>query len=279
MRRAVIAVIVALVPAGAGVAAAAGAADLNVAIEQHILGADSVRVARVREPNSGEAGAPGDDHLADIIVERMGRVDPAWKSAMGEVLAEAIRRFPQPEICPRAPEPRRIRFGVQFIGGDRRTTIILYLADRCFEFWTGRTFEGSAELHDTAPRILALLKQAFPTDTTVLHLNAKGMISCGDYQREHPDAPPAEQAAEATRMVPPRYPKQAKKAKLEGRVVLKVAIGVDGVVGDVAVVESVPGLDDAAIASVRGWEFAPALDCEGNPISSSLVIPVVFKLP
>jgi TonB family protein len=279
MRRVVVAMIVALAPARARLAAAAVAADPNVAIEQHILGADSVRVARVREPNSGEAGAAGEDHLADIIVERMGRADPAWKSAIAEVLAEAIRRFPQPEICPRTPEPRRIRFGVQFIGGDRRTTIILSLADRCFEFWTGRTFEGSAELHDTAPRILALLKQAFPTDTTVQHLNTKGMISCEDYQREHPEAPPAEQAAEATRMVPPRYPKEAKKAKIEGRVVLRVAIGVDGVVGDVTVVESVPGLDAAAIAAVRGWEFTPALDCEGNPISSSLAVPVVFKLP
>ena len=43
-------------------------------------------------------------------------------------------------------------------------------------------------------------------------------------------------------------------------------------------VESVRGLDAAAIAAVRGWEFAPALDCERNPIASSLVIPVVFKL-
>ena len=237
-----------------------------------------MRVARVREPLTGETGSPGEDHLHDLIVEREALVDSAWMASMADALTEAIRRFPLPEICPREPGGRRIRFGVQFIGGDRRTTLILYLADRCFEFWTGRTFEGSAEMHGIAPRILALLKQAFPADTTVRHLDLKGLISCEDHHREHPEESLVEQPPEATRRVPPKYPKEAKKARIEGRVLLSVTIGADGVPGEVKVLESVPGLDAAAIASVREWEFAPALDCGGNPVASSLDIPVHFKL-
>jgi protein TonB len=277
MRRAVIAVIVALAPTGAGVADAAK--DLNAELEVRILRADSVRVARVREPRSGETGAPGEDRLSDIIVEREGRVDTAWKASMAGVLVEAIRRFPAPEICRRDPGPRRIKFGVQFAGGGRRTTIILYLAERCFEFWDGRTFQGSAEMHDTGPRILALLKQSFPADTTVQHIGSKGLISCADYQREHPGEDLYQQPAEATRMVPARYPKEAKKAKLEGRVVLQVRIGADGAMSEVKVKESVPGLDAAAVAAVREWEFAPAIDCAGDAVESWLEVPVRFQLP
>jgi TonB family protein len=84
---------------------------------------------------------------------------------------------------------------------------------------------------------------------------------------------------EPTKMVPPRYPKEAKKAKLEGRVLLQVKIEADGSVGEVNVKESVPGLDEAAIASVREWEFAPALDCDGNGIAAWIAIPVRFQLP
>jgi TonB family protein len=197
---------------------------------------------------------------------------------MAGALTEAIRRFPAPEICRRESGLRRIRFGLQFFNGDLRITIILYLADRCFEFWTARTFAGSAEMHDVAPRILALLKQAFPADTTVRRLGLSGLISCEDYAREHPEAPPVMQPPEATRIVPARYPKQAKKAKIEGRVMVQAMIGADGTVSDLKVVESVPGLDAAALAAVEQWTFDPALDCDGRPVAARLVIPVVFKL-
>jgi outer membrane biosynthesis protein TonB len=92
----------------------------------------------------------------------------------------------------------------------------------------------------------------------------KGLISCADYQREHPKRRRPSKRPRPTRMVPPRYPKEAKKAKLEGRVVLEVAIGGRRVVAGVKVVESVPGSTQPPIASVREWEFAPALDCEGT---------------
>jgi protein TonB len=197
---------------------------------------------------------------------------------MAGALTEAMRRFPAPEICRREPGERRIRFGVQFFNGDLRITIVLYLADRCFEFWTARTFKGSAGMHDVAPRILALLKQGFPADTTVRRLGLAGLISCEDYAREHPGTPPVTQPPEATRIVPAQYPKQAKKAKIQGRVLIQAMVEVDGTVSELKVMESVPELDAAAIAAVRQWSFEPALDCEGRPVAAQLLIPVLFKL-
>ena len=276
MRRVILAVIVALVAAGAGVAGAAR--DPHAALEDRIRNADSVRVVRVREPVSGETGAPGEDRLADFIVEREGRAQGPWQASMAAALTEAMRRFPVPETCSREPGVRRIRFGVQFFTGDVRITLIVYLADRCIEFWTGRTFTGSAELHDVAPRVLALLKQAFPADTTVRRLGLSGLIACEDVVREHPETPLVTQPPEATRMVPATYPKAAKKARIEGRVLLQATIESDGTVSAIKVLESVPELDAAAIAAVRQWTFEPGLDCEGSPVTAVLNIPVVFKL-
>lgn len=276
MRCTVLAVIAALAPAGAGVAGAA--VDLNAAIEARIQRADSVRVVRLRETLSGEICLPGGDRLDDFIVEREGRADGAWRAAMLKVLSEAMRRFPSPTVCPRSSGLRRIRFGVQFFHGEKRTTFIFYLAERCFEFWTGRSFEGSAKTGDFGPRILSLLKQAFPTDTTVRHLDLAGLISCDDYLREHPAGVPVEQLPEATRRVPPKYPKEAKKAKTEGQVLVQATIGADGTVGEVRILMSVPGLDAAAVAAVRQWRFEPALDCWGRSVACPIVIPVRFAL-
>jgi len=276
MRRAVLAVLAVLAPPGA--AGAAAAVDLNAPIEERIRKADSVRVVRLREPLSGESGAPGDDRLDDFIVERVGRAEGTWKWDMAEALASAMRRFPGPAICRRQSGSRLIRFGVQFFTGERRTSFVVYLADRCIEFWSGRAFEGSAEMHSLAPQLLALFKQAFPTDTTVRHLEVTGRISCEDYLREHPAANLVEQPPEPTRRVPPAYPKEAKQAKIEGEVLVEVMVGADGAVGETRVLKSVPALDAAAVAAVRQWRFAPALDCWGRPIACRVVLPVRFAL-
>ena len=266
------------IPALALARTAGAAVDLNAEIEQRIRGADSARVVRVREPRSGEICLAGEDHLDDFIVEREGRAQGMWTASMAQALVEAVRRFPAPVICPRERGQRPIRFGVQFFTGPRRTTIILYLAERCFEFWTARTFEGSAEMHDIAPRILALLKRAFPADTTVQHLDLKGLISCEDYMREHPEGSLLVQPPEPIRRVPPRYPKEARKARIEGEVLVQAWVGVDGQVGETRVLRSVPGLDAAAVAAVRQWQFEPALDCWRQPVATWVALPVAFKL-
>ena len=79
------------------------------------------------------------------------------------------------------------------------------------------------------------------------------------------ESPPAEPAANPVtpspltkiRDVPPVYPQQAIEQRVEGVVVLELAVAPDGKVTDVRVIESVPGLDGAATDAARQWEYAP----------------------
>ena len=60
--------------------------------------------------------------------------------------------------------------------------------------------------------------------------------------------------------VPARYPSEAFARGLQGTVVLRVTVEPDGAVSNVDVVRSVDtqyGIDDAAVAAVRGWTFEP----------------------
>lgn len=58
--------------------------------------------------------------------------------------------------------------------------------------------------------------------------------------------------------VRPIYPKGAADRKIQGVVVLEVTIATDGLVTNVRVLQSVPGLDDAALTAVRQWRYTPA---------------------
>jgi protein TonB len=66
------------------------------------------------------------------------------------------------------------------------------------------------------------------------------------------------------------YTAAARAEGIEGRLVLTLTIGADGSVIEVTVVSSVdPGLDAAAIATVKQWRFKPALKC-GKPVAGGV---------
>ena len=61
------------------------------------------------------------------------------------------------------------------------------------------------------------------------------------------------------REVKPRYSEVARRANIEGDVVLEVIIRADGSVGQVDVLQRLGfGLDERAVEAVRQWRFAPA---------------------
>ncbi len=63
-----------------------------------------------------------------------------------------------------------------------------------------------------------------------------------------------------TNRVAARYPAEAFARGIQGTVVLRVTVEPDGAVSKVEVIRSVDtqyGVDDAAVAAVRGWTFAP----------------------
>ena len=78
--------------------------------------------------------------------------------------------------------------------------------------------------------------------------------------------------------VEPTYPEPARKARMEGAVVIQAIITTDGEVRDVRVARPVsPLLDEAALVAVRQWKYHPAT-LDGKPVRVYLTITVTFRL-
>ncbi|GGD42309.1 TonB family protein [Pseudoxanthomonas indica] len=78
---------------------------------------------------------------------------------------------------------------------------------------------------------------------------------------------------------PPAYPASAMRRGESGIAMVRVDVGVDGLPSNVAI-ETGSGsreLDRAALDAVRKWHFRAA-QRDGQPIPSSVVVPVEFKL-
>lgn len=78
--------------------------------------------------------------------------------------------------------------------------------------------------------------------------------------------------------VEPQYTEQAREARIEGKAVLFVVIGVDGKITQAAVQQGVDaGLDEQALAAVHQWVFEPARK-DGQPVAVAATIEVNFRL-
>ena len=77
--------------------------------------------------------------------------------------------------------------------------------------------------------------------------------------------------------VEPHYSKEARMMGLNGTVLLAVTVGTDGKPRDFKVLRSVGfGLDENAIAAVRGWKFGPGRK-DGQPVNVQAQIEVNFR--
>jgi periplasmic protein TonB len=77
--------------------------------------------------------------------------------------------------------------------------------------------------------------------------------------------------------VPPTYPPEAGRARIEGAVVLRAVIGKDGTVQDVRVESGLPILAQAAIDAVKQWRYRPYL-LNGEPVEVDSRITINFTL-
>ena len=77
----------------------------------------------------------------------------------------------------------------------------------------------------------------------------------------------------------PQYTDEAREAKLQGRVTLRVLVGVDGRASQIQIVQGIGmGLDDRAVQSVRSWKFTPAHDGARRAAPSWVTIEIIFRL-
>lgn len=78
--------------------------------------------------------------------------------------------------------------------------------------------------------------------------------------------------------VEPQYPEAARKARMEGVVILEAIITADGNVEDVRVLKSVnPLLDASAVRAVGQWKYKPAT-LNGRAVRVYLTVTVTFRL-
>jgi len=101
-----------------------------------------------------------------------------------------------------------------------------------------------------------------------------------------PTAPPTQPVRLHAGIEPPRklndvtplYPPLARAAGVRGVVIIEATIDGDGVVVAARVLRSVPMLDEAALAAVRRWRYAPAR-LNGVPAAVLITVTVNFTLP
>ena len=77
--------------------------------------------------------------------------------------------------------------------------------------------------------------------------------------------------------VAPVYPELARKAGIQGTVVVRVLIGTDGNVEKAVIFKSIPMLDEAALAAAKRFKFIPGRQRDKN-VKVWMAIPFVFKL-
>ncbi len=78
-----------------------------------------------------------------------------------------------------------------------------------------------------------------------------------------------------------KYPARARKKGTQGKVFVKFTINPDGSTSNFHIEEGIgDGCDEEALRAFQtiGFEYYPALDSNGNQISSTITLPVIFKL-
>ncbi len=84
-------------------------------------------------------------------------------------------------------------------------------------------------------------------------------------------------APRRTKTVLPEYPPAAQAQGIRGIVILDVVIDTEGRVASAEILRSIPGLDEAALAAVRKWEFE-VTKVDGKPVSVRLNVPITFTI-
>jgi protein TonB len=77
--------------------------------------------------------------------------------------------------------------------------------------------------------------------------------------------------------VAPIYPHDAFVKRMQGKVTVEIVIDAGGRVVRTKIVDGHPSFDDAALAAVRQWVFAPAIK-DGQPVPSLAYVPVTFQI-
>lgn len=145
--------------------------------------------------------------------------------------------------------------------------------------------EGDAYSADALARIREVARRV-DEHLTVTHQRLNAGQSPAEYSLRISYAPTAPQrirvggnvqSAQLITKVMPKYPPDAKLARIQGKVRLNVVINKDGTVQDVQIADGDPALTETAVEAVRQWVYKPTL-LNGQPVEVQTVVDVNFTL-
>ncbi len=84
--------------------------------------------------------------------------------------------------------------------------------------------------------------------------------------------------AESIREFPVEYSREAREAHVEGTLLLKCVVSIEGRARDCRVIKPIPLMTEAVLAAVAKWQFAPAT-FQGKPVNVSMSLPIKVTAP
>jgi TonB family protein len=153
--------------------------------------------------------------------------------------------------------------------------VLMDFEKRCAQVFEPDRPLGIVRFADRADSLFDLIRGALHRDTLTRALSLPAARRDEDFSGRPfgYDAAQIERLPETVHKIPPNYPEEARRARVDGTVWIQALVGRDGAVG----AQSVRGLDDAALDAVWRWKFKPAAS-GAKPIAVWVMIPVRFSL-
>lgn len=138
------------------------------------------------------------------------------------------------------------------------------------ELATSETIATVTEMAEALAPITATDLGQAGGDSLVVDVDVEGSPSPDDFVAV--DEEPVRLRIDA-----PVYPDVARNAEVQGTVVVRALVGKDGKVKDAIIVDSIPLLDQAAIACAKTAVFRPAIS-QQQPVEVWVMMPITFRL-
>ena len=106
----------------------------------------------------------------------------------------------------------------------------------------------------------------------------RSLTAAAPVQEEVFDVADLEKRPEAVSQIPPQYPSELRKAKIEGSVTLVFVLSEEGRVEDARVENSSrPEFEKPALEAIRKWKFRPGMK-DGQPVRTYIRLPMRFRV-
>ena len=117
--------------------------------------------------------------------------------------------------------------------------------------------------------------------TLALSVHIDALAAVDEHRPARPDGPgkvnPEVMEKQIVHKVPPVYPEDAKRARIQGKVLLDAVIGKEGEVEQLKVISGPAPLQQSSLDAVRQWTYKPFL-LNGEPVEVKTTITVNYTL-